>query len=64
MFYGRNIVVAGELAKQADGAVLVRYGETAVLSTAVAGNNPKDIDYFTRYQEKYAMERSRVILTS
>ncbi len=56
MFYGRNIVVeTGELAKQADGAVLVRYGETAVLSTAVAGNNPKDIDYFplsVTYQEK------------
>ncbi len=56
MFYGRNIVVeVGELAKQADGAVLVRYGETAVLSTAVAGNNPKDIDYFplsVTYQEK------------
>ncbi len=56
MFYGRQIVVeAGELAKQADGAVLVRYGETAVLSTAVAGNNPKDIDYFplsVTYQEK------------
>ncbi len=56
MFHGRKIVVeVGELAKQADGAVLVRYGDTAVLSTAVAGNSPKDIDYFplsTTYQEK------------
>ena len=35
-FYGRKIVVEnGELAKQADGAVLVRYGDTVVLSTAV-----------------------------
>lgn len=56
MFHGRKIVVeSGELAKQADGAVLVRYGDTAVLATAVAGNNPKDIDYFplsVTYQEK------------
>ncbi len=34
---GRKLVLeAGEMAKQADGAVLVRYGETAVLVTAVA----------------------------
>jgi polyribonucleotide nucleotidyltransferase len=56
MFHGRKIVVeTGELAKQADGAVLVRYGDTAVLSTAVAGNNPTNLDYFplsVAYQEK------------
>lgn len=62
MFHGRKIVVeTGELAKQADGAVLVRYGDTAVLSTTVAGNNPKDLDYFplsVTYQEKlYAIGR-------
>ena len=55
MFHGRKIVVeTGELAKQADGAVLVRYGDTAVLSTAVAGNNPTNLDYFplsVAYQE-------------
>ena len=57
MFHGRKLVVeTGELAKQADGAVLVRYADTAVLATAVAGNNPKDIDYFplsVTYQEKH-----------
>ncbi|HZJ89465.1 MAG TPA: polyribonucleotide nucleotidyltransferase [Bacilli bacterium] len=61
-FYGRKIVVeTGELAKQADGAVLVRYGDTAVLTTAVAGNSPTTLDYFplsVAYQEKlYAIGR-------
>ena len=61
-FYGKKLVVEiGEVAKQADGAVLVRLDETAVLSTAVAGNSPKDLDYFplsVSYQEKlYAIGR-------
>lgn len=61
-FYGKTLVVEiGELAKQADGAVLVRLNDTAVLSTAVAGGSPKDIDYFplsVTYQEKlYAIGR-------
>ena len=35
-FHGRKIVVEhGELAKQADGAVLVRYNDTVVLTAAV-----------------------------
>jgi len=39
-FRGRKIIVEnGELAKQAHGAVLVRYGETVVLSTVVMSNN-------------------------
>ena len=39
-FYGRKIVVEnGQLAKQANGAVLVRYGDTVVLSTAVVSKN-------------------------
>ena len=46
-FRGRKLVVeTGEIAKQADGAVLVRYGDTVVLSTAVAADNPKDTDFF------------------
>ena len=61
-FYGKTLVVEiGELAKQADGAVLVRLNDTAVLSTAVAGGSPKDLDYFplsVTYQEKlYAIGR-------
>ena len=35
-FRGRKLIVEhGELAKQAHGAVLVRYGDTVILSTAV-----------------------------
>ncbi len=56
-FYGRKIVVEnGELAKQADGAVLVRYGDTVVLSTAVVSKNANLLsDFFplmVLYQEK------------
>ena len=36
----------GELAKQADGSALVRYGDTVVLSTACASNEAKDTDFF------------------
>src|SRR5690242_12365353 len=36
----------GELAKQANASVLVRYGDTVVLSTCVASKEPKDLDFF------------------
>lgn len=48
-------VEIGQLAKQANGAVLVRYGETVVLSAAVASKEPKDGDFFPltiNYEEK------------
>ncbi len=46
-FDGKNIAVeTGELAKQARGAVLVRYEDTVVLSTACASNVAKDTDFF------------------
>ncbi|EOS60975.1 polyribonucleotide nucleotidyltransferase [Firmicutes bacterium M10-2] len=47
-FGGRGITVeTGEIAKQADGAVLIRYGDTVTLSTACASNTPKEgIDFF------------------
>lgn len=55
-FRGRQIVVeTGELAKQANGAVLVRYGDTVVLSCAVMSNNVSTADFFpltVLYQEK------------
>ena len=39
-FRGRKIVVEhGEVAKQAHGSVVVRYGDTVILSTVVVGNN-------------------------
>ena len=56
-FRGRKIVVEhGELAKQAHGAVLVRYGDTVVLSTAVVSKTANILsDFFplmVLYQEK------------
>jgi len=46
----------GRLAKQADGAVMVRYGDTMVLVTAVASSEAReDIDFFplsVEYREK------------
>ena len=46
-FLGRQLVVeVGELAKQADGAVLVRYGDTVVLTATVMGKTPMTTDYF------------------
>ena len=56
-FYGRELVVEnGQVAKQAHGAVLVRYGDTVVLSTVVVSNNANVLsDFFplmVLYQEK------------
>lgn len=46
-FEGKKLVVeTGEIAKQADGSVLVRLNETAVLSTVVGSKEPKDGDFF------------------
>ncbi len=47
-FCGRGITVeTGEIAKQADGAIIVRYGDTVTLSTACASNEAKEgIDFF------------------
>src|SRR5574344_1649699 len=55
-FFGKEIVVEnGELAKQANGAVLVRYGDTVILSASVMGKTPITQDFFPLtvvYQEK------------
>ena len=56
-FHGRPLSIEiGRLAKQADGAALVQYGETVVLVTAVAAKELKsDMDFFpltVDYQEK------------
>ena len=56
-FYGRKIIVEhGELAKQADGAVLVRYNDTVVLTAAVVSKTVNLLsDFFpltVNYQEK------------
>ena len=46
-FYGRKLSIeTGEIAKQAGGSVIVRYGDTVTLSTACASNVAKDSDFF------------------
>ncbi|MCS7048323.1 MAG: polyribonucleotide nucleotidyltransferase [Verrucomicrobiae bacterium] len=52
------VIETGKLAKQADGAVTVQYGETVVIVTAVASPNPREeLDFFpltVDYREKAA----------
>ena len=48
-------VEIGELAKQANGACMIHYGDTAVLSTATASKEPKDLPFFpltVNYEER------------
>ena len=57
MWGGRKLTLeTGRIARQANGAVLVTYGETVVLCTAVAQKSPKPgIDFFpltVNYQDK------------
>ena len=54
---GRTLTVdVGRVAKQANGAALMHYGDTVVLSTATASEKPRDgIDFFplsVEYEEK------------
>ncbi|SDE18694.1 polyribonucleotide nucleotidyltransferase [Bhargavaea beijingensis] len=53
---GRTLIVeTGKFAKQANGGVLIRYGDTAVLSTATASKEPKPLDFFpltVNYEER------------
>lgn len=55
-FAGRHLQVeTGEIAKQADGSVFVRFGDTVVLATACCADEPKDGDFFpltVNYEEK------------
>lgn len=55
-FNGKKLIVeTGELAKQARGAVLVRYEDTVILSTSVMSDNVSTADFFPLtilYQEK------------
>ena len=46
-FAGRTLKVeTGEIAKQADGAAFVRFGDTVTLSTACCSDSPRDGDFF------------------
>ena len=53
---GRTLSIeTGRIAKQANGSVVVRHGDSVVLVTAVSSENKRDIDYFpltVDYQEK------------
>ncbi|GGE65189.1 polyribonucleotide nucleotidyltransferase [Priestia taiwanensis] len=53
---GRQLTVeVGQLAKQANGAALVRYGDTVVLATATASKEPKNVGFFpltVNYEER------------
>ncbi|MBN2909375.1 polyribonucleotide nucleotidyltransferase [Polycladomyces sp. WAk] len=53
---GRRLVLEfGSYANQANGSVLVRYGDTVVLATAVASKEPRDTDFFpltVNYEER------------
>ena len=56
-FRGRKLIVEhGEVAKQANGSVLVRYGDTVVLSTVCVSKSANILsDFFplmVLYQEK------------
>ena len=56
-FFGRKLIVeTGELAKQAHGSVLVRFGDTVILSTVVVSKNANLLsDFFplmVLYQER------------
>ncbi len=48
-------VEVGELAKQANGACMIHYGDTSVLSVATASSEPKDLPFFpltVNYEER------------
>ena len=53
---GKKLTVeVGELAKQANGACMVHYGDTSVLATVTASKEPKDLPFFpltVNYEER------------
>lgn len=53
---GRTLILeTGRLAKQANGSVMARYGDTAVLCTVAASSEPKPLDFFpltVNYEER------------
>ena len=64
---GRQLTVEiGQLAKQANGAVLVRYGDTVVLTAAVGTKQAKDTDFFplTLTTKKKCMQQVKFLEAS
>ena len=61
---GRTLTVeVGRVAKQANGAAFMHYGDTVVLSTATASDKPRDgIDFFplsVEYESRADSQRER-----
>ena len=55
---GRPLIIeTGKMAKQANGSVLVRYGETVVLVTATASKNPLEGADFLPLTVKIMLDR-------
>ena len=59
---GKTLTVEiGRVCAQANGAAILRYGDTTVLSTATASDKPRDgIDFFplsVEYEEKNVFSR-------
>jgi polyribonucleotide nucleotidyltransferase len=55
--FGENTLTleTGKMAKQADGSVVLRYGDTVILVTAVSAKDKKDVDFLpltVEYQER------------
>lgn len=54
---GKNLrLSSGEMAMQADGAVIAQMGDTCVLATCVVGKEPSDLDYLplsVDYEERF-----------
>jgi polyribonucleotide nucleotidyltransferase len=51
------IIETGRMAKQADGAIVLRYGDTMLLATSVSAREKKDIDFMpltVEYKETFA----------
>jgi polyribonucleotide nucleotidyltransferase len=55
-FAGRPLIIeSGKMARQADGSCTVQFGETMVLCTAVAQDNPTSLPFFpltVEYRER------------
>ena len=60
---GRTLTVdIGRVCAQANGAALLKYGETTVLSTATASDKPRDgIDFFPLFDYNYFLRPKRSI---
>jgi len=52
----------GRLARQADGSVMIRYGDTMVLATVVSAREPKEGQDFFPLQVEYREKTAAVVV--